>query len=209
MDAIELVKKDHRKVEELFSRYQGGSGLTGLVNRVTGNVAPREKKTALEGICRELDVHAQIEEEILYPAIRKTGDAELNRQVDEALSEHGRVKQLVHALRDRTGDIGDDVDKMVSELKECVEHHVREEENEMLPRVQELVPDSERNDLGRRMQARKRTLGGATRKAASRRATPMRVRAKKRARPVARKTVTRKTGAAHKMKKRARGRRGR
>jgi hypothetical protein len=83
MDAITLIKKDHDKVEELFARYNGGGGLTGLVKRITGNVPVRQKTTALEGICRELDVHARIEEEILYPALRKTGDPELQRQVDE------------------------------------------------------------------------------------------------------------------------------
>src|SRR5262245_21864654 len=168
MDAITLVKKDHDKVEALFLRYNGGGGLAGLVKRVTGNVPTRQKTTALGGICRELDVHARIEEEILYPALRKTGDAELQRQVDEAVREHARVKELVGKLRSRTGEPDGDTDATVSELQQRVDHHVREEENEMLPRMEEIVPEPERRELGHRLQARRRALGGGT----ARRARP-------------------------------------
>src|SRR5204862_944195 len=55
MDAIQLIMKDHDRVEELFARFKGGGGLTGLVRRVTGNVPARERRTAVERICRELD----------------------------------------------------------------------------------------------------------------------------------------------------------
>ena len=72
MDAIELIMKDHDRVEELFARFKGGGGLTGLVRRVTGNVPARERRTAVEHICRELDVHTRVEEEILYPAAQAT-----------------------------------------------------------------------------------------------------------------------------------------
>jgi hemerythrin superfamily protein len=166
MDAIELVKKDHDKVEALFARFKGGSGITGLVRRVTGNVTSRERKSAVAGICHELDVHAKIEEEILYPAIRATGDPELNREIDEAIQEHARVKEMVADLeRNREGD---DLEQRVSELEGCVQHHVSEEESQMLPRVEEMIPVTERTELGRRMQARKRALGAATKPAASR-----------------------------------------
>jgi hemerythrin superfamily protein len=197
MDAITLIKKDHDKVEELFARYNGGGGLTGLVKRITGNVPVRQKTTALEGICRELDVHARIEEEILYPALRKTGDPELQRQVDESIREHARVKELVGKLRTRTGEPDADTDAMVSELQQCVDHHVREEENEMFPRMEEVVPEPERRELGRQLQERKRTLGGGT----ARRARPA-ARGRTRTAGV-RRSVAKKT-AARTRKKRAR-----
>lgn len=204
MDAITLIKKDHDKVEELFARYNGGGGLTGLVKRVTGNVPPRQKTTALAGICRELDVHARIEEEIFYPAIRKTDDPELQRQVDESLREHARVKELVGKLRGRTGEPDADTDAMVSELEQCVGHHVREEENEMFPRVEEMVPAPERRELGRQLQERKRALGGGT--ARRRRARPA---ARGRTRTAGgRRSVAKKT-ASRPRKKRARARRAR
>ena len=68
------------------------------------------------------------------------------------------MKQQVAALRARRGQ-GDDLDEAVSKLEECVEHHAGEEENEMFPRVQELMPEERRMELGRRLQASKR--GGA------------------------------------------------
>jgi hemerythrin superfamily protein len=197
MDAITLIKKDHDKVEELFARYNGGGGLTGLVKRITGNVPVRQKTTALEGICRELDVHARIEEDILYPALRKTGDPELQRQVDESIREHARVKDLVGKLRTRTGEPDADTDAMVSELQQCVDHHVREEENEMFPRMEEVVPEPERRELGRQLQERKRTLAGGT----ARRARPA-ARGRTRTAGV-RRSVAKKT-AARPRKKRAR-----
>jgi hemerythrin superfamily protein len=197
MDAITLIKKDHDKVEGLFARYNGGGGLTGLVKRITGNVPVRQKTTALEGICRELDVHARIEEDILYPALRKTGDPELQRQVDESIREHARVKDLVGKLRTRTGELDADTDAMVSELQQCVDHHVREEENEMFPRMEEVVPEPERRELGRQLQERKRTLAGGT----ARRARPA-ARGRTRTAGV-RRSVAKKT-AARPRKKRAR-----
>ena len=171
MDAIDLVKKDHDRVEELFRRFKGGGGLTGLVRRATGTVPPRQRRTAVEGICRELDVHARIEEEILYPAIRSIHDADLDRMVKESLREHARVKRDVAALRRRSD--GEGVEDRVAALEECVNHHVSEEENEMLPRVADLLDPAKREALGRRMQARKRALAAgrpATRAAAGRRA---------------------------------------
>jgi hemerythrin superfamily protein len=197
MDAITLIKKDHDKVEELFARYNGGGGLTGLVKRITGNVPARQKTTALEGICRELDVHARIEEEILYPAVRKTGDPGLQRQVDESIREHARVKDLVGKLRNRTGEPDGDTDAMVSELQQCVDHHVREEENEMFPRMEEVVPEPERRELGRQLQERKRTLASGT----ARRARPA-ARGRTRTAGV-RRSAAKKT-AARPRKKRAR-----
>ena len=170
MDAIELVKKDHDRVEELFARFKGGGGLTGLVRRVTGNVPPRQRRLAVEGICRELDVHARIEEEILYPAVRATEDAELQKLVDESLREHARVKEHVAWLCQHHAD--EELDDRVTALELDVQHHVNEEENEMLPRVEQLLPEAQRAALGRRMQQRKRELGAG-------RAAPTRAAARK------------------------------
>ena len=62
MDAIEMLKKDHEKVTELFRRFNGGGGLTGMVKRATGSIPERERRRAADQICRELDAHALIEE---------------------------------------------------------------------------------------------------------------------------------------------------
>jgi hypothetical protein len=160
MNAIALIKKDHAKVSGLFTRYNDGGVITGLVRRMTGNGASeRQKRTTRETICRELDVHTRMEEELFYPAVRATGDPDLARQLDEAFKEHAGVKEQVAYLREHPD--AEDADERMSKLQGDVDHHVREEENEMLPRVEELIPESELAALGRRMQARKRGLGGA------------------------------------------------
>ena len=183
MDVVDLVKRDHDRVEELFTRFKGGGGLTGLVKRVTGNVSLRQRRTAVTAVCRELDTHATLEEEILYPAARATGDADLGRMLDEAAREHARVKEMVAELRQGRHE-GDDLDTKMSSLEECVSHHVREEENEMLPRIESLIDERQRARLGQRMQARRRRARArrATRRPTARRAASRRTRAKTAAR---------------------------
>jgi hemerythrin superfamily protein len=155
MDAIELLRKDHQKVTELFRRFNGGGGLTGIVNRVTGNISERQRRTAAEQICRELDLHALVEEEVFYPAVRSLNDDQLNGMLSEALQEHATVKQEVAMIRRGIGKDPDLQTKM-NELQTNVDHHVREEEGEMFPRVGELMEAGRREVLARAMQARKR-----------------------------------------------------
>ena len=192
MDVIDVIKKDHRRVEELFSRFRGGGGLTGLVRRVTGDVPTRQRRSAVDGLCRELDLHARLEEEIVYPAVRGTGDPELGRLVGESLREHARVKELVANLR-ATGHDDGETTARVEALEECVRRHVSEEEGEMLPRLEQIMSDRDRGQLGRRMQARKRS---AMRPAGARQ------RSRTAARSGARRRVRKAAGA--KQKKRTR-----
>jgi len=196
MDAIELIKKDHRRVEALFARFKGGGGLTGLVRRVTGSVPPRQRNSAVESICRELDVHTRIEEEILYPAARTTEDADVQKLVDESLREHARVKEHVAWLRQHPAEqhpAEQDVDARMAALEQDVRHHVSEEENDMLPRLEQLMSEAARGALGRRMQARKKELGAT-------RAAPARATARKRR--TARKTAPRQTSRRKKARAR-------
>jgi hemerythrin superfamily protein len=195
MDVIEVIKKDHRRVEELFSRFRGGGGLTGLVRRVTGDVPTRQRRSAVEGLCRELDVHARLEEEIVYPAARGIGDPELVRLVEESLREHARVKDLVAQLR-ATGPEDGKTNTRVDALEECVRHHVSEEEGEMLPRLEQIMSERDRAQLGRRMQAGRRSARVSPRRGARRRAGTA-------ARATVRRRV-RKSAAGSKQKKRAR-----
>jgi len=144
MDAIELLKNDHQEVTKLFQRYSGSKNERGA-------------KAIVEKVCKELDVHALIEEEIFYPAIREA-DEQLAQQVQEALREHARVKEQVAVLQGAGAE--DDVDGMMTTLQQDVEHHVTEEEGEMFPRVAEVIDERRRTELGRRLQARKRELMG-------------------------------------------------
>lgn len=110
-DAIALLKADHRKVEELFERYEGTSGSAA-------------KKKLAHQICVELKVHTAIEEEIFYPAFK--GKIE-NDTLDEAYVEHDGAKILINDIE--AGSPGDDFyDAKVKVLSEEILHHVHEEE---------------------------------------------------------------------------------
>jgi iron-sulfur cluster repair protein YtfE (RIC family) len=157
MDAIALLKKDHRTVEQLFQRFNDGGGLTGIVKRLTGNAAPpRQRRQVADRICAELDTHALIEEEVFYPAVRQLGDPQLDEQLQEAEREHSTIKQRVQDVR-TASDEETELRNAVTSLQECVDHHVKEEEREMFPLVEERMVDAERARVGRELAARKRT----------------------------------------------------
>jgi hemerythrin superfamily protein len=112
LDAISLLKADHRKVEGLFEKFEAAKG------------AERKKALALE-ICTELSVHATVEEEIFYPACK--GAIEDEDKLDEAYVEHDGAKVLIAEI------VGSDAeaefyDAKVKVLSELIKHHVKEEE---------------------------------------------------------------------------------
>jgi len=142
-DAIELLEADHREVDELFVKAESTSG------------AARSQVVAK--ICTELTVHAQVEEEVIYPAMRKAG---LDDLVSEAEQEHGKVKQLVATLEGMDGSSAD-IDAVVAELKRDVEHHVHEEEATAFPRFREAAGQEALDVLGPEVQqAKKQARGG-------------------------------------------------
>ena len=113
-DAVALLKADHKKVEELFAQYEKASG------------DGRKQKIALE-ICKELTVHATIEEEIFYPACEgKVEEADLK----EAYVEHDGAKVLIAEI-EAGGPSEEYYDAKVKVLQEQIEHHVEEEEMRM------------------------------------------------------------------------------
>jgi hemerythrin superfamily protein len=216
MDAIAFLKKDHEKVTALFQRFNDGGGLTGVVRRLTGNSAsPAQRRSIAEQVCRALDVHAQIEEAAFYPAVRALRDERLDEMLDEALREHGTIKDRVEETRLAHED-DDRLKSAMTSLQQCVDHHVAEEEREMFPKVEERMPEQERSALGRDLAARQRTAGappagaaptrgrgkaatGATRRKKSvRRATT--AAARRRVRKTAAKAKPRTTGKARRAR---------
>jgi hemerythrin superfamily protein len=113
-DAIALLKQDHRTVEELFEKFEKASG------------DGRKQKLA-EEICLELSVHAQIEEEIFYPACEGKVDEDL---LKESYVEHDAAKLLIAEIMAAGGD-DEFYDAKVKVLQEEIEHHVQEEEKRM------------------------------------------------------------------------------
>ncbi|MGH9763361.1 MAG: hemerythrin domain-containing protein, partial [Blastocatellia bacterium] len=107
-----------------------------------------------------LDVHAAIEEEIFYPALEQ---AEETRSIAlEAIEEHRIVKELLAALTSLSKDSEEWTAKMTV-LKENVEHHVEEEENEMFKKARKVLTDEEADDLGTRMEAAKKQFSATAR----------------------------------------------
>lgn len=141
MDAIALLKADHRKVEELFGKFEQTNGKA-------------TKQKLAEQICLELKVHTAIEEEIFYPACRGKIDNEL---VDEAYVEHDAAKLLINEI-EAGGSEEDFYDAKVKVLSEMIEHHVEEEEKRsegMFSQAREAGLDMD--ELAEQMRARKRT----------------------------------------------------
>jgi hemerythrin superfamily protein len=141
-DAVALLTTDHDKVKKLFQEFEkADASHQGL------------KHDLAQQICMDLTIHATIEEEIFYPAVRaETGD---EGQVDEALEEHGSIKEMVEHIRGMAA--GDsELDGTVQKLRECVEHHVREEEQEMFPKMRQS--DADLAELRDQLQDRKEEL---------------------------------------------------
>lgn len=142
-DAIAMLEADHRKVEELFEEFEDAE-------------ESAERQRTAEQIWHELEVHAQLEEEIFYPAVAKQAD-DAAKLVEEAREEHQKMKDLIQQLRGLQNADDDQFDDKMQELKETVEHHVQEEEGELFPQAKSELGD-QMKELGARMQESKREL---------------------------------------------------
>jgi len=141
-DAIALLKADHRKVEELFEKFESAKG-DGAKRRI-----------ALQ-ICMELTVHTAIEEEIFYPACEGKVEEDL---IKEAYVEHDGAKVLMAEI-EAGGPDDEYYDAKVKVLQEQIEHHVKEEE-QMLKGMfsQARRAGLDMDALGEQLAARKREL---------------------------------------------------
>jgi hemerythrin superfamily protein len=143
MDALTLLKNDHRTVERLFKEFEK-----------LGDRAYKGKRDVVDKIVTELSVHAAVEEQVFYPAIRKA-DPDIERQVLEALEEHHVVKWTLSEL-DGMDPQDERFDPKVSVLIESVRHHVKEEEGDLFPKVRKAMKPKERQELGEALEVAKR-----------------------------------------------------
>ena len=145
MNALELLKTDHRKVADLFEQAEA---------------ADESSRVAIfEKIQTELEIHAHIEETIFYPKLREEGNEELADIVNEGIEEHHQVKIFLREI----AALSDDSEKFepkLKVLKEDVEHHVEEEENEMFPLVEAQFDSDVLDELGAELEAEKRNFAG-------------------------------------------------
>lgn len=139
-EATALLRADHKKVSQLFEQFDSAR-------------SSARKKRLVSQICTELTVHAQIEEEIFYPAVQRSlKDKEL---VPEATVEHATLKGLIAQIEDVEPD-GEMYDAKVKVLSEYVKHHVKEEQNEMFKKARATSLDMKA--LGAELAARKADL---------------------------------------------------
>ena len=141
-DAVALLKADHRKVEDLFAKFEAAKGAG-------------KKQALAEEICLELTVHTRIEEDIFYPACEGAVEEDL---LKEAYVEHDAAKLLITEI-EAGGPNDDFYDAKVKVLSEMIEHHVKEEEQ----RVEGMFAQARKagldmDDLGARMAAEKASL---------------------------------------------------
>ena len=153
-NAVEILKQDHDEVEKLFDQYEDAKDENNA----------ELKAEIVAAVCKALTIHAQIEEELFYPALRRQ-EEDASDLVDEAAVEHQTLKNLVAELRDATP--GDDLyDAKVKVLSEYVKHHVKEEEGEMFPMARKA--DIDLDALGKKLLQRKGELESAPARATRR-----------------------------------------
>jgi hemerythrin superfamily protein len=140
IEATALLRADHKQVSELFAEYEATQ-------------SPAKKKRIVAAICTELSVHAQVEEEIFYPAFKQA--MKDRRLVPEATVEHASLKALI-AQVDGVEPDGEMFDAKIKVLSEFVKHHVKEEQNEMFPLAKDSSLDLEA--LGAQIATRKAEL---------------------------------------------------
>lgn len=140
-NAVELLKTEHQEVAELFDTFESAD--------------TAERQAVAGQICQKLTVHAQIEEEILYPAARDVLEEEDVDLVNEAAVEHATVKDLI--VKIEAMDATDEPYKAtVTVLSEYVKHHVEEEETELFPLLEDS--DLDLDAMGAELAGRKQEL---------------------------------------------------
>jgi hemerythrin superfamily protein len=133
MNALDLLKTQHREVEHLFEEYEK-----------LGEKDVEMKETLFVEIADALAAHASIEERFFYPSVKAEDTEEL---LHESLEEHLGAKRLIADLLELQG--GDDAfDAKMKVLKEQVEHHVEEEEGELFPKVKKMMEEDSLESLG-------------------------------------------------------------
>ena len=142
--ALELMMGDHRKVEQLFKKYEAEK-----------EADEDSRQTLAEQICDELTVHAQVEEELFYPWLRENLSEDKMELVEEAEVEHQTAKDLIDEI-EGADTVDEAFDAKVKVLSEYIQHHVEEEEDEIFKEVREMK--DELDELGEAMTERKAEL---------------------------------------------------
>jgi hemerythrin superfamily protein len=142
-DAVTLLTEDHNKVKKMFKEFE----------KLCKKDDNEGKEQLATQICKELTVHAQLEEEIFYPVVREAIDDD--DLMNEAVVEHTTAKDLIAQIQSMR--VSDPMyDAVVKVLGEYINHHVEEEQNEIFPKARKSKLDLE--EIGREMAERKEVL---------------------------------------------------
>jgi hemerythrin superfamily protein len=142
-DAVDILVEDHRRIEDLFTRYEAST-----------NADAQTRKALVDEMIRELSMHAAVEEQYFYPAVAKSV-ADGKDLVDESLHEHQEVKDVLAELDDMGAD-DSGFDERVHRLMREVRHHAGEEEDEILPKLREAVGESRMMEIGQQLEEAKK-----------------------------------------------------
>jgi hemerythrin superfamily protein len=141
MDAVELLRHDHRMVEQVFRNYRAAA-------------SDAQRRGVAEILVRELSKHAALEEVLFYPFARKIlADDEA---VDRLLAQHMTVKKLLLEL-DRAHAAGQWRDELMDQLWPVVARHIHDDENDLMPRLRDRVDETALQELGAELNRGKRT----------------------------------------------------
>lgn len=152
MDAIGMLKADHKVVAELFEQVE--------------KTSPSKHPAIFSKIKAELDAHAHIEEAIFYPKLKAEGTKEIVDIVLEGIEEHHQIKMFLAEL-DALAGKEEEFEPKLKVLIEDTEHHVKEEEGEMFPLVEKQFDKAVLEDLCVQMKAEKEKFQNSSAKAAS------------------------------------------
>ena len=141
-DAIKLLTDDHNKVKKMFKEFEK-----------LHKKHEEGREELAQQICKELTIHAQLEEEIFYPAAREAIDDD--HLMNEAAVEHQAAKDLIEKIQSMNSS-DPMYDALVRVLGEYVNHHIEEEQNEIFPKVEKAKMDLE--EIGSEIEERKEAL---------------------------------------------------
>ena len=142
-DALEMLQADHRKVRQLFQNYENTND-------------PTAKQQIADQVFTALNIHAQVEETLFYPAFEDAADDEEKDLVEAALQDHQLVTDLLVELQGLAGE-SEEFKAQFQALRDTVEQHVEEEETQMFPAAEHVLVE-DMQDLTVQMQALKRQL---------------------------------------------------
>lgn len=144
MDAIDMLKEDHKRIRELIQRMLG-----------TSNEQVDERTQMFELLKQELEIHTRVEEDVFYPVMDRQGGHE-HEEVDDALKEHGEIRDLLNVMS-RTDPSSNSWEDKLEELHQTLEHHIDDEENDLFVCARDDIP-ADLENIGNRMYQEKGDL---------------------------------------------------